>query len=113
MGWCIISGISHAEWMVYKTEYLNEAEFNRTSFAGNSQYVYPEAHNELMTVFFKMLADGKLDMVDQWWMKSNACRKCLYKYKNLLQKFNKIVRLIYRKFRKGGGQYDNENIEKD
>lgn len=70
MGWCIISGISHAEWMVYKTEYLNEAEFptGHPLLAIRNMYTC-EAHNELMTVFFKMLADGKLDigrsMVDE------------------------------------------------
>lgn len=70
MGWCIISGISHAERMVYKTEYLNEAEFptGHPLLAIRNMYTC-EAHNELMTVFFKMLADGKLDigrsMVDE------------------------------------------------
>jgi hypothetical protein len=70
MGWCIISGINYARHMVYKSEYLDEAEFPTGHPLLPIRNMYTcEAHNELMTVFFKMLADGKLDigrsMVDE------------------------------------------------
>jgi len=70
MGWCIISGIPHANRMMFKPEYVDEPEFptGHPLLAIRNMYTC-EAHNELMTVFFKMLADGKLDigrsMVDE------------------------------------------------
>ena len=69
-GWCIISGIPHAERVVFKKEFLNESEFptGHPLLAIRNMYTC-EAHNELLTVFLKMLADGKLDigksMVDE------------------------------------------------
>ena len=70
MGWCIISGIPHANRVMFKPEYVDEPEFptGHPLLAIRNMYTC-EAHNELMTVFFKMLADGKLDigrsMVDE------------------------------------------------
>jgi len=70
MGWCIISGVPHAKLMMFKPEYIDESEFptGHPLLAIRNMYTC-EAHNELMTVFFKMLADGKLDvgrlMVDE------------------------------------------------
>ncbi|HOJ10829.1 MAG TPA: CapA family protein [Clostridiales bacterium] len=69
-GWCIISGIPHAERVVFKKEFLDETEFptGHPLLAIRNMYTC-EAHNELLTVFLKMLADGKLDigrsMVDE------------------------------------------------
>lgn len=62
-GWCIISGTQHAKRMVYHTEYLDEPEFptGHPMLAIRNLYTC-EAHNELMTVFFKMLVDGELDI---------------------------------------------------
>jgi hypothetical protein len=70
MGWCIISGIPHAKYMIYKPEYFDEQEHptGHPLLAIRNMYTC-EAHNELMTVFFKMIADGKKDigssMVDE------------------------------------------------
>jgi hypothetical protein len=70
MGWCVISGTRHGEYIVYKPEYLDEQAFltGHPLLALRNMHTC-EAANEMMTAFFKMLADGKLDigksMVDE------------------------------------------------
>lgn len=63
MGWCIISGIPHAKYMQYQSEYYNEQSYPTGHPLLPIRNMYTcEAHNELMTVFFKMLADGKKEI---------------------------------------------------
>jgi poly-gamma-glutamate capsule biosynthesis protein CapA/YwtB (metallophosphatase superfamily) len=63
MGWCIISGIPHAKHLQYKPEFFDESEFPTGHPLLPLRNLYTcEAHNELMTVFLKMLADGKKDV---------------------------------------------------
>ncbi|NLB41720.1 MAG: CapA family protein [Clostridiales bacterium] len=70
MGWCVISGVPHAKLMAYNPAYLDEEEFpiGHPLLAIRNMYTC-EAHNELMTTFFKMIIDGKLGtgrvMVDE------------------------------------------------
>ena len=70
MGWCVISGTRHGRYIVYKPEYVDEQEFptDHPLLALRNMHTC-EAANEMMTAFFKMLADGKLNigksMVDE------------------------------------------------
>lgn len=61
MGWCVLSGTRHGEYIVYKPEFLEEQEFltGHPLLALRNMHTC-EAANEMMTEFFKMLADGKL-----------------------------------------------------
>jgi len=62
MGWCVISGTRHGGYIVYKPEYLDEQEFPTGHPLLPLRNMHTcEAANEMMTAFFKMLADGKLD----------------------------------------------------
>lgn len=63
MGWCLISGINYARWLVYKPEYLSEKEFPTGHPILPIRNMFTcEAHDELMKVLFKMLVDGKLEV---------------------------------------------------
>lgn len=63
MGWCVISGTRHGGYIVYKPEYLEDHEYptGHPLLALRNMHTC-EAANEMMTAFFKMLADGKLDI---------------------------------------------------
>ena len=63
MGWCMISGIKHSKYIVYKDEYINESSFNagHTLLILRNMYTC-EAHNELMRGFFKMIVDGNIEV---------------------------------------------------
>lgn len=70
MGWCMISGVEYAGHVAYNPEYLDEAEFKTGHPMLTQRNLFTcEAHNELMTVLFKMITDGKLKtgraMVDE------------------------------------------------
>ena len=62
MGWCMVGGVPYSKAMAYKEEYMEAGPYlTGHPMLSVRNLMTCEAHNELLTVYFKILADGRLE----------------------------------------------------